>query len=50
MLFQKKFRSSSAQVLYCKFAGDLQNTFLEELGDWETGSVFSIIYFGASNK
>ena len=30
MWFQKKLRGTSAWVLYCKFAGDLQNTFLEE--------------------
>ena len=30
MWFQKKFHSTSAWVLYCKFAGDLQKTFLEE--------------------
>ena len=29
ILFQKKLRSTSASVLYCKFAGDLQNTFLK---------------------
>ena len=31
MWFQKKLRSTSAWVLYCKFAGDLRNTFLGEL-------------------
>ena len=43
-----KLRSTSAWVLYCKFAADLQKTFLEE--HLETGSVFYIICFGASNK
>ena len=46
MWFQKELRvacSTSAWVLYCKFAGDLQNTFLEE-HLWGTGSEFYIIY------
>ena len=30
MWFQKKLHSTSAWVLYCKFTGDLQNTFLQE--------------------
>ena len=47
--FQKKLCITSAWVLYCKFATDLQNTFLEE-HFWGTGSVFYIICFGASNK
>ena len=47
--FQKKLRSTSAWVLYSKFPGDLQNTFLVE-HLWGTGSMFYIIYFGASNK
>ena len=42
-------RSSSAWVLYCKFAGDLQSTFLEEHLR-VTGSVFYNICFGASNN
>ena len=29
-VISKKLRSTSAWVLYCKFAGNLQNTFLEE--------------------
>ena len=49
MRFQKMLRSTSAWVLYCKFAGDLQNTFLEE-HLWGTGSVFYIICFVPSNK
>ena len=49
MRFQKMLRSTSAWVLYCKFAEDLQNTFLEE-HLWGTGSVFYLICFGASNK
>ena len=36
-------------MLYWKYAGDLQNTFLEE-HVWGTGSVFYIICFDASNK
>ena len=46
MWFQKELRvacSTSAWVLHCKFAGDLQNTFLEE-HLWGTGSEFYIIY------
>ena len=39
----------SAWVLYCRFAADLQNTFLEKYL-WGTASVFHIVYFGASNK
>ena len=49
MWFQKQLGSTSAWVFYCKFAGDLQNTFLEK-HLWVTGSVFCIICFGASNK
>ena len=49
MRFQKKLRSTFAWVLYCKFAGDLQNTFLEK-HLWGTRSVFYIICFGESNK
>ena len=49
MWFQKKLHGTSAWVLYCKFRGDFQNTFLEE-HFWETGSGFSIICFGSSNK
>ena len=49
MLFLKKLRSTSAWVLYCEFAADLQNTFLEEYL-WATANVFCIICFGASNK
>ena len=30
MWFQKKLHGTTAWVLYCKFAGDLQSTFLEE--------------------
>ena len=37
--FKKKLRSASAWVLYCKFAGDLENTFLEE-NLWGTGTGF----------
>ena len=48
MSFQK-LRSTSAWVLYGKFAGDLKNIFLEE-HLWGAGSVFYIIRFGASNK
>ena len=44
-----KLRSTSACVLYCKFAADLQNKFLKE-HLWGTASVFYIICFGASNK
>ena len=36
-------------MLYCKFAADLQNTFLEEYV-WGNASVFYITYAGASNK
>ena len=49
MRFQKKLCSTSAGVHYCKFAGKLQNTFLEE-HLWGTGSGFFIICFGASYK
>ena len=49
MRFQKKVSSTSEWVLYCNFAGDLQNIFLAE-HLWGTGSVFYIICFGASNK
>ena len=49
MQFQKNLRSTSAWVLYCKFARDWQNSFLEEHLRG-TGSVFYIICFGASNK
>ena len=48
MSFQKKLRSTSAWVLYCKFAADLQNTFLKEYV-WGTASVFYITCFGPSN-
>ena len=30
MWFQKKLHNTSVWVLYCKFTGDLQNTFLQE--------------------
>ena len=43
MWSQKKLRGTSACVLYCKFAGDLQNTFFEE-HLWGTGSGFYIIF------
>ena len=49
MWFPKKLHITSAWVFYCKFAEDLQNTFLEE-HLLETGSVFYTICFGASNK
>ena len=49
MWFQRKLRNFSAWVLYCKFVGDLQNTFLEE-HLWVTGFVFYNISFGASNN
>ena len=49
MQFQRKMRSTPAWVLYCKFAEDLQNTFLEK-HLWGTASMFYIICFGASNK
>ena len=49
MQYQKVLRSTFAWVLYCKFAADLQNKFLEG-HIWGTASVFYIICFGASNK
>ena len=49
MQFQRQMRSTPACVLYCKFAEDLQNTFLEK-HFWGTASMFYIICFGASNK
>ena len=49
MQFQKNLRDASAWVLYCKFTGNLQNTFLEEHLSG-TVSGFYIICFGASNK
>ena len=48
-VISKKLRSTSASVFHCKLAGDLQNIFLEE-HFWETGSMFYIICFDASNK
>ena len=49
MQFHKKLRGTSTWVLYCKFAADLHNTFLQEHFQG-TGSVFYIICFDASNK
>ena len=49
MRFQKTLRSTSAWVLYCRFAVDFPNTFSEE-HLWGTAFVFHIICYGASNK
>ena len=48
-VISKKLRSTSSWVLYCKFAADLQSTFLEE-DLWGTACVFYVICFSASNK
>ena len=42
-------RGTTTWVHYCKFAANLQNTFLEE-HLWGTVSVFYIICFSTSNK
>ena len=49
MRFQKKLRSTSAWVLYCKFAADLRNTLLDE-HLWGTAFLLYIICFGGNNK